>query len=208
MVPSGEVFSSLVDFRGVKVRFGVAEELGKFFEGAGDGDVTLIGLSPFLCGMIFEELGTLLYGMEDTSPLELTEHKLLCWQDMICDVAALGVPIGSLVEKLGELCDTVFGLQLENEKGILDLFIKVNKLIRALELQRKELEVEKLKLKKLVCGSSKEIAVCLQLIADQLHAGTSSSSFEMWCSELKSSPSHNCALCMTVCIFLTLDFFF
>lgn len=56
----------------------------------------------------------------------------------------------------------MFGLWLEKEKGDLDQFITVNKLIRAIELQRKELEVEKLKLKKLVCGSTKEITACLQ----------------------------------------------
>ncbi|XP_048425264.1 uncharacterized protein LOC103964819 [Pyrus x bretschneideri] len=188
LIPSGEAFSSRVNFRGVKVRSGLAEVLGKFFEHADDVDVSLIGLSPFMRGMIFEELGLLLYSMEHTSPLELTEHKLLCWRDMISDVAALGMPVGSLIERLEELRDTMFGLQLE-KKGVLDQFIKVNKLMRALELQLKELEVEKLKLKKLVAGSSKEIVVCLQLAADQLLASTSSSSSERWCFELNSSPS-------------------
>ncbi|KAB2614618.1 hypothetical protein D8674_021206 [Pyrus ussuriensis x Pyrus communis] len=151
LIPSGDAFSSWVNFRGVK-------------------------------------LGLLLYSMEHTSLLELTDHKLLCWRDMISDVAALGVPVGSLIERLEELRDTMFGLQLE-KKGVLDQFIKVKKLMRALELQLKELEVEKLKLKKLVRGSSKEIVVCLQLAADQLLASTSSSSSERWCFELNSSPS-------------------
>ncbi|KAB2614616.1 hypothetical protein D8674_021204 [Pyrus ussuriensis x Pyrus communis] len=207
LIPSGEAFSSRVDFRGVKVRSGLAEALGKFFERVDDADVSLIGLSPFMRGMIFEELGLLLYGMEHTSPVELTKHKLLCWRDMISDVAALGVPVGSLIERLEEFRDTMFGLQLE-KKGVLDQFIKVNKLMCVLELQLKELEVEKLKLKKLVRGSSKEITVCLQLAADQLAVDTSSSSSERWCSELNSSLSYDCTLCLTVCIFLTFGFFF
>ncbi|KAB2625873.1 hypothetical protein D8674_017533 [Pyrus ussuriensis x Pyrus communis] len=144
LIPSSEAFSSWVDFRGVKLCSILAEVLGKFFERAGDED----------------ELGTLLYGMKHTSPLEITEHMLICWQDMISDVVALGVPVGSLVEKLGELRDTMFGLWLEKDKG------------------HKELEVEKLKLKKLVCGSSMEIVTCFQLAVDQLHADTSSSSSE------------------------------
>ncbi|KAB2606382.1 hypothetical protein D8674_006099 [Pyrus ussuriensis x Pyrus communis] len=98
---------------------------------------------------------------------------------MISDVAALGVPIGSLDKGLGQLRDTMFGLQLENEKCVMDQFDKVSKLEHALKLQRKEERVEKLKLKKLVRGSSKEIAACLQFAADQLHADTS---IEMWCS--------------------------
>lgn len=55
----------------------------------------------------------MLYGMENTSPLELIKHKLLCWRDIISDVEALGVPVGFIVEKLGELHDTILGLQLE-----------------------------------------------------------------------------------------------
>ncbi|KAB2617368.1 hypothetical protein D8674_013237 [Pyrus ussuriensis x Pyrus communis] len=91
---------------------------------------------------------------EHTSLLELIENKLLCWRDMMSYVATLGVFVGSLVEKW-ESC---------KEKGILDQFIKVNKLEHALELQHKELEAEKLKLKKLVYGCSKEITACLQLL--------------------------------------------
>ncbi|KAB2597348.1 UBX domain-containing protein 4 [Pyrus ussuriensis x Pyrus communis] len=52
-------------------------------EGWGHHGIRLSGsskvLSPFICGMIFEELGILLYGIEHTSLLELTEHKLLCY---------------------------------------------------------------------------------------------------------------------------------
>lgn len=42
---------------------------------------------------------------------------------MINDVVALGVSVDSLVEKLGELRDTMFELRLENEKGVLDQFV-------------------------------------------------------------------------------------
>ncbi|TQD98692.1 hypothetical protein C1H46_015685 [Malus baccata] len=88
-----------------------------------------------------------------------------------------------------------------------DIERKVNKLERALELQRKELEAEKLKLKKLVYGRSKEIAVCLQLAVDQLHASISSSFSERCCFEFNSSPFYHNAICMTVYIFLTFGFF-
>ena len=72
----------------------MAKALGIFFERVGDVDVSLIGLSLFMGGMMFEELGTLLYGIEHNSLLELIEHKLLCWRDMMSDVAAVcGVSI-------------------------------------------------------------------------------------------------------------------
>ncbi|TQD75336.1 hypothetical protein C1H46_039128 [Malus baccata] len=172
-----------------------------------DADVSLIGLSHFMRRMIFEELGTLLYGLEHTSSLEITEQRLLCWQDMISDVAALSVPVASLVKKLGELRDTMLGLWLEKDKSVLDQFIKVNKLMHALGLQHKEQEVEKLKLNMLVRGNSKEIVACLQLAVDQLHVGTFSSYSKKWCFELNTSPFCDCTLCMTICIFLTLAFF-
>ncbi|TQE11360.1 hypothetical protein C1H46_003094 [Malus baccata] len=78
LIPSSEAFFSRVDFMGVKVHSRLAEALGKFFERVDDANVSLIGLSSFMRGMIFEELGTLLYGMEHTSTLEITEHRLLC----------------------------------------------------------------------------------------------------------------------------------
>lgn len=112
----------------------LAEALGRVFERVDDADVSFISLSNFMCGMIFEERGTLLYGMEHTFLLEITEHRRLCWRDMFRDVVVLGVPLGFLVERLGELRDTMFRLRLEKEKGVLDQFIKVNKLMHALEL--------------------------------------------------------------------------
>lgn len=63
LIPSGEAFSSRVDFRRVKVHPELAEALDRFFERASNVDVNLIGLSPLMGRMIFEELGTLLYGM-------------------------------------------------------------------------------------------------------------------------------------------------
>lgn len=53
---------------------------------------------------------------------------------MKSDVAALGMSVGFLVEGLGTLHDIMFGLQLEKQKGVLDQFVKVNKLEHALEL--------------------------------------------------------------------------
>ncbi|KAB2615175.1 hypothetical protein D8674_021763 [Pyrus ussuriensis x Pyrus communis] len=88
LIPSGEAFSSWVDFRRIKVYLRLARMLSRFFE-------------------------------RYTSSLELTKHRLLYWSDMISNMAALGVPMGSLVEKLGELHDTMFRLQLEKEKGAL-----------------------------------------------------------------------------------------
>ncbi|TQD70072.1 hypothetical protein C1H46_044393, partial [Malus baccata] len=79
LIPSGEAFSSWVDFKRIKVCSRLAKVLGKFFDRAGDADVRLIGLSPLMSGMIFEEPETLFYGVEHTSPLELTKHKLLYW---------------------------------------------------------------------------------------------------------------------------------
>ncbi|TQD86069.1 hypothetical protein C1H46_028380 [Malus baccata] len=63
----------------------------------------------------------------------------------------------------------MFGLSLEKDEGILDQFVKVNELELIVEMQCKELEAKRPKLKKLVRESSKEIAACLQLATHQLH---------------------------------------
>ncbi|RXH83932.1 hypothetical protein DVH24_013177 [Malus domestica] len=89
----------------------------------------------------------------------------------ISDIATLGVHVSSLTENVEKSCDIMFGLCLETDK--------VSELEQVIELQPKELEAKKLRLKKIVHGSSKEIAVCLQLAVDQLHANASSSSPQM-----------------------------
>ncbi|KAB2597444.1 hypothetical protein D8674_000364 [Pyrus ussuriensis x Pyrus communis] len=71
----------------------------------------------------------------DVRPTEVVPpHKVFPLEEQSL---TLGVPMGYLVKKLGELRDTMFRLLLEKKKGALDQFIKVNKLMRALELQRK-----------------------------------------------------------------------
>lgn len=84
----------------------------------------MIGLSPYMREIVLEELRVLLYDMEHTPCLELSEHRILCWRDMISNIAALGVPVSSLNENLENSCNIMFGLYLQNDKGILHQFIK------------------------------------------------------------------------------------
>ncbi|KAB2608741.1 receptor-like protein kinase [Pyrus ussuriensis x Pyrus communis] len=171
---NGETFISCVDFKCVMVYSGLLNVLGMFFETVRNVDGNLRHLSPYLCGRVLEELKVLLLDMEHVPCLELTEHKMLCWHDIISDLAALGMPIKSLAERLEKLHDTMFSLRLEKDKGILRQFAKVREIERAFELKHKELEHEKSKLKKMCHGSSKETANCLHLMADQMQATASS----------------------------------
>ncbi|RXH75689.1 hypothetical protein DVH24_039388 [Malus domestica] len=107
--------------------------------------------------------------------------------------------------EIGELRDTMFGLQLEKENDILDQFVKVNELERALELQRKELKAKKLKFKKLICKISKEIGACLQLAVNQLHVGTSSSYSKRQLAYCSLNNGHRVTLLLVLLICFSLQ---
>ncbi|TQE01769.1 hypothetical protein C1H46_012569 [Malus baccata] len=115
----GETFIFCVDFKGVMVYSSLLDVLGMFFEKVGNADGNLRHLSPYLHGIVLEELEVLLLDMEHVPLLKLTEHRMLCWRDKISDLAALGMPIKSLEERLEKLHDTMFSLRLKKDKGIL-----------------------------------------------------------------------------------------
>ncbi|KAB2625868.1 hypothetical protein D8674_017528 [Pyrus ussuriensis x Pyrus communis] len=147
LIPQGETFIFRVEFKGMMVRSGLLDVLDIFFEMVGDADGNLKQLSPYLCSMVLKELRVLLLDMERVPCSELIEHKMLCWCDMISDLAALGMPINSLVERLKKLRDTMFGFCLKKDKGILGKFAKVREIEHAFKLKCKVLKHEKSKLK-------------------------------------------------------------
>lgn len=105
----------------------------------------------------------MLLDMEHMPCSELIEHMMLCWRDMISDLAILSMPIYSLVGRLEKLWDMMFGFCLENDKSIMGQFAKIREIEHTFELNRKELEHERSKLKNMFHGNSKEMANYLQL---------------------------------------------
>lgn len=76
--PQVEIFISCVDFKGVMACLGFLDVLSMYLEKVGDADGNLRHLSPYLHGIVLEELGVLLLDIEHMPCLELTEHKMLC----------------------------------------------------------------------------------------------------------------------------------
>ncbi|KAB2626329.1 hypothetical protein D8674_017989 [Pyrus ussuriensis x Pyrus communis] len=109
LIPQGKTFIFRVEFKGVMVRLGLLDVLDTFFEMVGEADGNLRHL-------------VLLLDME----------RVPCSDDL----AALGMPINSLVERLKKL-----------HKGILGKFAKVREIEHAFELKCKEFEHKKSKLK-------------------------------------------------------------
>ncbi|KAB2600115.1 hypothetical protein D8674_010386 [Pyrus ussuriensis x Pyrus communis] len=122
-----------------------------------DANGNLRNLSPYMCDMELKQRRVLLLDIEHVPCFEFTEHKILCWHDMISDFATLCMPIYLLVERLEKLYNTIFGLRLEKDKGILGQFAIVREIEHAFKLKHKQLEHEKSKLKKMCHGSSKEM---------------------------------------------------
>lgn len=140
LLSQGETTIFCINFRGVTVRSGLLDVLGMFFENTGDVNGNLRHLSPYMRDMVLKELRALLLDMERVPYSELIEHEMLCWRDMISDLAALGMPINSLADGLEKLCNTMFGFHLEKNKNILGQFAKVREIKRAFKLKRKKLE--------------------------------------------------------------------
>ncbi|KAB2609764.1 hypothetical protein D8674_021676 [Pyrus ussuriensis x Pyrus communis] len=108
-------------------------------------------------------------------------------------MVALSMPINSFVERLEKLYDTMFGLCLEKDKGILGQFAKIREIERAFELKRKELVHKESKLKKYVMGI--KCGLVLQCSFGKLVRCGQSFAFPRQCMSLGS------LLCLTLTSF-------
>ncbi|PQM38668.1 hypothetical protein Pyn_11604 [Prunus yedoensis var. nudiflora] len=65
--------------------------------------------SSFSRGAAFRALGLVLHGMDTMELLDITDHRLLCWRDAICEAMALGFPVDLLLNLVRDLARAVFG---------------------------------------------------------------------------------------------------
>ncbi|CAL9005451.1 unnamed protein product [Prunus brigantina] len=57
----------------------------------------------------FRALGLVLHGMDTMHFLDITDHKLLCWRDAICEAMTLGFQVDLLLKLVRDLARVVFG---------------------------------------------------------------------------------------------------
>ncbi|CAL9024926.1 unnamed protein product, partial [Prunus brigantina] len=83
--------------------------LEKFLNKHGDFmDMTGITSSFSRCAA-FRTLGLVLHGMDTVQLLDITDHRLLCWRDAICEAMTLGFRAESLLDLVKDLARAAFG---------------------------------------------------------------------------------------------------
>ncbi|PQQ03686.1 hypothetical protein Pyn_40622 [Prunus yedoensis var. nudiflora] len=65
--------------------------------------------SSFSRSAAFRALGLVLHGMDTMELLDITDHRLLCWRDAICEAMTLGFPVDLLLNLVRNLAHAVFG---------------------------------------------------------------------------------------------------
>ncbi|CAL2230905.1 unnamed protein product [Prunus armeniaca] len=108
-------------------------------------DMTGITSSFSRCAA-FWTLGPVLHGMNIVQLLDITDHRLLCWRDVVCEAVTLGFRAESLMNLVKDLARAVFGARaIHNMKSNPDpdeIRVAAEALVfkqRELENQRREL---------------------------------------------------------------------
>ncbi|PQQ18432.1 hypothetical protein Pyn_23526 [Prunus yedoensis var. nudiflora] len=109
LLPLCHRFNGYATFRGALVYLEMVAALEKFMDKYGDFmDITGITSSFSRCAA-FWTLGLVLHGMDTMQLLDITDHKLLCWQDAVCEAMTLGFWVDFLLNLMRDLARAVFG---------------------------------------------------------------------------------------------------
>ncbi|KAL6286135.1 hypothetical protein ACE6H2_010525 [Prunus campanulata] len=96
--------------------------------------------SSFSRSAAFRALGLVLHGMDTMELLDITDHRLLCWRDAICEAMTLGFPVDLLLNLVRNLARAVFGARAIDSMRSLPGSDKIKAAADALNLKQRELE--------------------------------------------------------------------
>ncbi|CAL9006441.1 unnamed protein product, partial [Prunus brigantina] len=109
LLPLCHKFDGYATFQGALVYPETIEALKRFMDKYGSlmgaTDVT----SSFSRCAALRALGLVLPGMDTMQLLDITDHKLLCWRDAICEAMILGFRVEFLLKLVKNLARAVFG---------------------------------------------------------------------------------------------------
>ncbi|CAL9005344.1 unnamed protein product [Prunus brigantina] len=109
LLPLYHRFNGYAPFRGILVYPETVAALEKFLDKYGDFmDMTGITSSFSRCAAI-RTLGLVLHGMDTVQLLDITDHRLLCWRDAVCEAMTLGFRAESLLNLVKDLARAAFG---------------------------------------------------------------------------------------------------
>ncbi|CAL2263195.1 unnamed protein product [Prunus armeniaca] len=85
-------------------------------------------------------LGLVLHGMDTMQLLDITDHKLLCWRDAICEAMILGFRVEFLLKLVKNLARAVFGARAIHSMQLSHDSDEVKAAADALNIKQQELE--------------------------------------------------------------------
>ena len=163
LLPLCHQFNGYAPFRGALVYPETVAVLGRFMDKYGDlMDITGI-TSSFSRSAAFRTLGLVLHGMDTMQLLDITDHRLLCWRDAICEALTLGFRIEFLLNLVKDLARAVFGERAIHSMESFSGYEDIRAAIEALILKQRELENQHRELRALLLAQdvSSDSAGCI-----------------------------------------------
>ncbi|CAL8152639.1 unnamed protein product [Prunus armeniaca] len=175
LLPLCHRFDGYVTFQGALVYPETVEALKRFMDKYGSlmeaTDVT----SSFSRCTALRALGLVLHGMDTMQLLDITDHKLLCWRDAICEAMILGFRVEFLLKLVKNLARAIFGARAIRSMQLLRDSDEVKAAADALNIKQQELENQCREMHALLLakGISVDSAECVMEAAARLSPGAS-----------------------------------
>ncbi|CAL2233352.1 unnamed protein product [Prunus armeniaca] len=175
LLPLCHRFDGYATFQGALVYPETVGALKRFMDKHGSlmeaTDVT----SSFSRCTALRALGLVLHGMDTMQLLDITDHKLLCWRDAICEAMILGFPVEFLLKLVKSLARAVFGAQAIRSMQLSHDSDEVKAAADALNIKQQELENQRREMHALLLakGISVDSAECVTEAAARLSPGAS-----------------------------------
>lgn len=111
----------------------------------------------------FQAFGSVLHGMDTMRLLDITDHRLLCWWDAICEAMTLGFWVDFLLNLMRDLARAVFEAQAIHSMESFSGPDEIRVVAEALSLKEHELENQHGELRALFLaqGVSADVACCV-----------------------------------------------
>ncbi|CAL9024108.1 unnamed protein product [Prunus brigantina] len=180
LLPLCHRFDGYVTFQGALVYPETVEAFKRFMDKYGSlmgaTDVT----SSFSRCTALRALGLVLHGMDTMQLLDITDHKLLCWRDAICEAMILGFRVEFLLNLVKNLARAVFGARAIHGMQLSHDSDEVKAAADALNIKQQELENQRWEMHALLLakGISIDSAECVTEAAARLSPGASFVLFE------------------------------
>ncbi|CAL8135438.1 unnamed protein product [Prunus armeniaca] len=179
LLPLYHRFNGYALFRGILVYPETVAVLKKFLDKYGDFmDMTGITSSFSRCAA-FRALGLVLHGMDTVQLLDITDHRLLCWRDAVCEAMTLGFRAESLLNLVKGLARAAFGARAVHNMKSNPSPDEIRAAAEALVFKQHALENQRRELRGLLSaqGVSSDSADCVMEAVTRSSHGASSVPF-------------------------------